>query len=461
MRYFLLFGFVLITNLAALSQTSPDVLEISELKTPTSPAFTLLGVSPNEISRPKSMNDLELALTNGFSPNGKFSFPKEFAMETNPYWLFRKRPLSVKEWYNAKFGQQLLTNLSISLATAPRSNLLPSNSNQQLAFGFRTQLHPLFMAENRQRKKFIEARSEFAKKAWIANQLLSAFEYCLGKYTIDSIPSQLTQIQKRKMVFEWLQTGVIQISPFQTEEYNTERSLIKKSFKKIKPDVDSIHQELNTDEDILALGDSIYKLISMDLKTDLDWRGMVSRMRETYSGEHTFLIEIGTAFGMLFKDSLFNSGGVSRFGIWISPTYRTPTSSNGVLQGELIGMLRYLDDFVLPTTLEYNRSLDLGLRAVLRIQRFSFSGEALYRKNWQLQKGTQLIVDGVTYYSAPTQNQLLDWKASFNIEYRVTNTISVTYTFGRDFDTSILATGGRLMNLLGLNLGLFPALVKK
>ena len=61
MRYFLLFGFVLITNLAALSQTAPDVLEISELKTPTSPAFTLLGVSPNEISRPKSMNDLELA----------------------------------------------------------------------------------------------------------------------------------------------------------------------------------------------------------------------------------------------------------------------------------------------------------------------------------------------------------------------------------------------------------------
>ena len=29
-------------------------IEISELKTPTSPAFALLGVSPNEISRPKS-----------------------------------------------------------------------------------------------------------------------------------------------------------------------------------------------------------------------------------------------------------------------------------------------------------------------------------------------------------------------------------------------------------------------
>lgn len=67
-------------------------VEISELKTPTSPAFALLGVSPNEISRPKSLNDLEVSFfMNAFYNNGGFQFPRNFALETNPSQLFRKK----------------------------------------------------------------------------------------------------------------------------------------------------------------------------------------------------------------------------------------------------------------------------------------------------------------------------------------------------------------------------------
>src|SRR5262245_42359826 len=57
----------------------------NSLRTPTSPAFTLLGIEPTSVERPNTPSSLAASLLNqtaGFS-----TLPRDYALEFSPYWL--------------------------------------------------------------------------------------------------------------------------------------------------------------------------------------------------------------------------------------------------------------------------------------------------------------------------------------------------------------------------------------
>ncbi len=87
---------------------------ISDLKTPPSPAFVLLGIEPTSISSPSTPRAVAGSFVSTIQQGG--------AMEIAPYWLTAHPNLTFDEYYKANVGQTILQTLSISFATIPKTS---------------------------------------------------------------------------------------------------------------------------------------------------------------------------------------------------------------------------------------------------------------------------------------------------------------------------------------------------
>src|SRR6187551_1174237 len=89
--------------------------EFDRIRTPDSPAFVLLGVSPTDIQRPGTPMGLATALS-GFVSGGDAALPENLSLEVAPYWLYGHLALTA-----AKYEQGGLANLyrtfTLSLGT--------------------------------------------------------------------------------------------------------------------------------------------------------------------------------------------------------------------------------------------------------------------------------------------------------------------------------------------------------
>jgi hypothetical protein len=115
---------------------SPDGCQIEDFKTPTSPAFAIIGVTPSQVETPRSPKDLGLALYNAYSGG---SLGQDVAIDVAPYWLIARPELTYDEYVRPSPLRQLLQNLSASVATAA----VPEQSATDIGLGLRT--HVLFV----------------------------------------------------------------------------------------------------------------------------------------------------------------------------------------------------------------------------------------------------------------------------------------------------------------------------
>lgn len=91
--------------------------DLDELRPPTSPAFSLLGVSPTEIDRPRTPSALMASLGSAFAQ----TLPSSLAIEFAPYWLADHSTLSLKTFSKPDDARawfmRMLSSVSINLAT--------------------------------------------------------------------------------------------------------------------------------------------------------------------------------------------------------------------------------------------------------------------------------------------------------------------------------------------------------
>lgn len=116
--------------------TADSLPAISELRTPTSPAFTLLDVVPTSVDRPSTPSGLAIGLlnrTNSFS-----SLPENYAIEVAPYWLTSHPGLTWENDAERSIRQSIERTFSVSAATAELGTMDASVSG--LAFGARALL---------------------------------------------------------------------------------------------------------------------------------------------------------------------------------------------------------------------------------------------------------------------------------------------------------------------------------
>ena len=158
--------------------TAPDcrlggACAIGDLKTPASPAFALIAVTPESVERPTTPKSVALAIYNAF---GNRSLPEGFALEFAPYWLFPHPELTFDD-YRVAMWEQLAFNTSISVATASAPEAANGDGQLDLAFGARTHMD-LLRPEDRRTKDAREKLLEIARAAALKQGLEDADNKC-------------------------------------------------------------------------------------------------------------------------------------------------------------------------------------------------------------------------------------------------------------------------------------------
>src|SRR3989442_3321906 len=88
---------------AGAAQTAPGGLE--ELRTPASPAFVLLDLTPSAVERPTTPKALAASL---LAATGDLQFlPRNYAIDVAPYWLPPHPPLTYKQLPHPRLWQSL------------------------------------------------------------------------------------------------------------------------------------------------------------------------------------------------------------------------------------------------------------------------------------------------------------------------------------------------------------------
>lgn len=117
--------------------------DFNKLKTPESPAFEILGLSPSTVSRPTSPKAFALSFLDNLRSQERFSLiPRDFAVEVNPYWWSTHPGLSLEE-YRAGGIKSLYRTFTLSLATADSTIQSPvgDQSFRRLGVGVRSLLY--------------------------------------------------------------------------------------------------------------------------------------------------------------------------------------------------------------------------------------------------------------------------------------------------------------------------------
>ena len=109
---------------------------VDGLSAPDSPAFAILNVSPQVISRPGSPRELAMSLLQGVDAQGH---PQSgIAVETSPYLLFWGDDLTLEKYRDVKGRERALSRIQISLATAKGTG--SEDQSLRIAAGVRTTL---------------------------------------------------------------------------------------------------------------------------------------------------------------------------------------------------------------------------------------------------------------------------------------------------------------------------------
>jgi hypothetical protein len=107
-----------------------------DLSVPDSPAFAVLGVTPQSVIHPSTPNDVATHLLNGVDENGNFQ--TGLAIATKPYSLWWGRDLDIVKYLQnpeAWNSRRLLSRTEVSLATAKGVN--DADKRTRLAVGVR------------------------------------------------------------------------------------------------------------------------------------------------------------------------------------------------------------------------------------------------------------------------------------------------------------------------------------
>lgn len=119
---------------SALKQESINTTNI-DLAVPESPAFTVLGLTPQTVTRPATPRALATSLLNGVDQNGNFQ--SGLAFDVAPYLVLAGARLQLRD-YQRKYGLRLLTRFQTSFATTKGAS--ENDKSIRLALGFHATL---------------------------------------------------------------------------------------------------------------------------------------------------------------------------------------------------------------------------------------------------------------------------------------------------------------------------------
>jgi hypothetical protein len=400
-------GVLLLLPSLALAQGGPiaaansEPIALNDLKTPASPAFQLLGIAPTDVERPTTPRAFAVSLLSTLQQSDTV-LPNEFAMEVAPYWLVPRNGLDFSTYINPGPAQSVRQTFSISVASSKAK--VPTGSTaggvMDIGVGFRTS--PWAGKAGSNVEKLRSTIFVSLTQASVVDALLAQTGTPTG-----TVPTEIATI-----------IGQLRAAPHPGLT-NAQATAI----------FDAITEALSA-----ALGatgnDAVMRTALLQLKTvgDAARKKAALDLQTANQKRLGFTMDIAGAVVARTRDAQDTDTRVTREGLWSTIGYSDQAVS-------VLGVVRYVGNTEEPSP--RSNLLDTGLRVIGNRGDLTVSFEALRRSDF-----------------SSTRAMDSTFKAVVNIEYKISQDVSITSTFGRDFGDTRLGRIGSTVSLLGVSFGL-------
>jgi len=378
-------------SLASAQGASAEPITLKDLKTPASPAFQLLGVAPTDIERPTTPRGVATTLLSALQKSDTL-LPNGFAMEVSPYWLVSHPKLEFSSYMMPAVAQSISQTFSVSVAVTKAAAADAATNAIDIGVGFRTS--PLFGNPTTETKRLAIVVHTSAASDSMIDALIALIP------DAGQLPSDVT-------------AAVAQL------ERAAHPGVSDGDYKIIFDGVRVAVSGKTSAEARVALnrlrGDETRKKAAQDLQTASQRRVGVT-------------LDVAGALVTRTTDLQDSRARLTRGGVWATGGYSGEYVS-------ALGLGRYIRNSDDP--LASSDLFDTGGRISASIHDFTASFEAIHRRD----VSTERVLDSAT-------------KATVTLEYKVSEDLSVTSTFGKDFDDTHFGHKASTITLLGVSLGL-------
>ncbi len=348
-----------------------DTIPFLDLTPPASPAFNLLDVSPTTVERPATVRALALSVANAIG-NGANGFPKNFALQAAPYWLFPHPNMNIYKYNGLVMDKD-------------------ANAANRLQF---------------KQNIFYGLRNASISVASVNKDSAQSTTAALNFMAV-SVKANVINIRRRR-VLEAMSTSIQDIN----------RSLAANLAEVVPGCLDQFEPTSQAYRDCIAA--SVLRVDSIT----------INNRRATYdsllSVRPLFSVDVALATSMGFANNNFNDNHLYRTGGWITACFSKPLDKNSENSLSalyktknylnLYGLFRVLSeenttDFKSFTT---QTNIDFGGRLEFELSNVAISFESVYRAV-------------VNNKSASTVRNVAI------VQYKLSDNLFLTGTFGKNF----------------------------
>lgn len=343
--------------------------KINDLKSPTSPASSILGAQPTVILNPKSYQALEAALFSNFTNNNTTVIPNDFALEFTPYWAKNHGHSLNEVLFPSGWFEQIKRTFSISLASTQNFLLEDQTPSNSISMGARTSF---YFSSDTDKKIINSYRTEIYKNDEILGRIGREAELLLAQESGITSSDLLEKMQG-------LITNVFK--DFKVEDADNIVTIINRRIEK-EAKVDQVSPQ--------ELLDTFYGIIDEELKTFSKFEEFKGYIEDRQG------LSMDIAIGLLlnFPTANFEQSYIPRHSFWFTPTYKLKGNADFL---RVLGVFRYewyhKDYFkeFFPTRELFENNLDFGGGITAKFQKFSLKLETVGRiSETELPAGTDI-----------------------------------------------------------------------
>jgi hypothetical protein len=389
-----------------LAQPAPPVVTLADLRTPTSPAFTLLGIAPTDVERPSTPRAFTVSLLSALRDGNGSLLPRDFALEVAPYWLVQRPGLRFDDYANPSPAQSLRQTFSVSVAATRASDEEIARLGDATSIGVGVRASPLAGRTTPELAALVAGLRLAHTRALVLQDLLDASADPTAPLP-EAIAKTLAELAGAEVDDPAAHARMLQ---------EIEAALVT---------------ALAADTP-----DARARVVLRQMAAEADAR--ISRLALQVQGANQrrvgWVVDVAGGFVVRSLVGDTSETDVTRGGAWVSAGY-----SGAVTHGLLLA--RVLKNRADPATAE--TTIDAGGKVTHIIDRLTVGGEVLWR-----------------FDRSPVKRSSSTTRAVATVEYEVNDDIRIRSTFGRDYGNTTLGLDGVTVAILGVDvqLGALPKL---